>query len=72
VPGDVLAAEFYDQPPQLMRSMSRRPTRRHRPVEAGLPQTMDSDDAITGRRFYGDRTQGYVAGWPRRTISGAA
>ena len=32
-----------------MRSMSRRPTRHHRPVEAGPPQTMDSDDAITGR-----------------------
>jgi hypothetical protein len=31
-------------------------------MEAGPPQAMGSDDAITGRRFYGARTQSCAAG----------
>jgi hypothetical protein len=62
MPGDVLAAEFYDQRPTADAV--------HVPPTDPAAQTnrsrttadLDSDDAITGRRFYGDKTQGHAAG----------
>ena len=73
MPGDVLAAEFYDhRPQQPMWSISRRSTRGPRPMEAGPLQAMGSDDAISRSSLSTvPGLKAVLQAWPRRTISRA-